>query len=136
MDETRLTNDATEAGKSKQNRILKGVQGDTGEVLANKGGGDGTAIGGTTADGIDLPGYFIFSKNIIHAGEESSDVALDARPVCRRMDPERPGFPLPCRFWTNAKGGVTGDLGAGCEVCTGGCGAIDAWSVTKKNLDC
>ena len=38
-------------------------------------------------------------------------MAADARPACRRADPENPGKPLPCRFWANAKGGVTGDLG-------------------------
>ena len=68
-------------------------------------------IGGSSADGRDLPGFFIFAKDIIHAGEQDNDVAVEARPVCRRMDPANPGQALPCRFWANAKGGVTGDLG-------------------------
>ena len=32
-------------------------------------------------------------------------------PVCRRVNPADQSSPLPCRFWTNEKGGVTGDLG-------------------------
>ena len=60
MDETRLTNDTTEVGKQKKNRILKGKVDDSGDVLVNKGGGDGTGIGGSTADGLDLPGAFCF----------------------------------------------------------------------------
>ena len=111
MDETRLTNDTTEKSKAKANRSLVGRYGDQRECLVNKGGGDGTGIGGSSADGRDLPAFFIFSKNIIHAGEQDNDVKEDVRPLCRRMDPSDPGKPLPCRFWANAKGGVTGDLG-------------------------
>ena len=106
MDESRLTNDTTEKHKGKANRSIVG-KGDSREVLANKGGGDGTGIGGSSADGRDLPGFFIFAKNIIH----SEDVAKDCRPICRRADPADPASVLPCRFWCNEKGGVTGDLG-------------------------
>ena len=56
MDETRLTNDATTSSKAKGNRSVIGKDGDCGEVIVNKGGGDGTGIGGTSADGLDLPG--------------------------------------------------------------------------------
>lgn len=68
MDETRLTNDMTDKNKSKANRsvLAKGQGSDT---LANKGGGDGTGIGGSSADGFDLPGYFIFSNDIIHEAD-------------------------------------------------------------------
>lgn len=104
MDETRLTNDTTEKNKAKTNRSIVGKT-DTREFLANKGGGDGTGIGGSTADGTDLPGFFIFADDIIHA----EDVDLKCQPVCRRVDAD--GNPLSCRFWTNKKGGVTGDLG-------------------------
>jgi hypothetical protein len=107
MDETRLTNDTTEKNKSKANRSLVGSHGDSREVVVNKGGGDGTGIGGSTADGKDLPGFFIFSKDIIH----SADVAREKIPVCRRMSVADPTEPIPARFWSNAKGGVTGDLG-------------------------
>ena len=48
----------------------------------------------------------IFSQDIIH----DEDIEVHKRPVCRRMDPAQPGQPLPCRFWCNKKGGVTGDL--------------------------
>ena len=77
----------------------------------NKGGGDGTGIGGTSADGLDIPGFFIFANNIIHAGQDDKDVAEENRPVCRRIDPKNPGKPLPCRFWANEKGGMNSDLG-------------------------
>ena len=90
-------------------------RGDDGTSLVNKGGGEGTGIGGTAADGLDIPGFFIFSNDIIHASTENNDVALEKQPVCiRRADPANPGKPLPCRFWANAKGGVTGDLGIRC----------------------
>ena len=111
MDETRLTNDSTDCSKAKGCRSVLARDGDCGEVVVNKGGGDGTGIGGSSADGLDLPGFFIFSNNIIHAGENDKDVAVECRPVCRRSDPKDPSKPLPCRFWANAKGGVTGDLG-------------------------
>lgn len=111
MDETRLTNDMREKNKSKNCKSIVGKVDDSREFLANKGGGDGTGIGGSTADGIDLPGFFIFSKDIIHVGEQNDDISEDVRPVCRRMDPANPGHPLPCRFWANTNGGVTGDLG-------------------------
>ena len=110
MDETRLTNDTMEAHKGKANRILL-KKGDDGTTIVNKGSGDGTGIGGSTADGMDLPGFFIFSNNIIHSGGQDDDVAREVRPQCRRMDPRKPGELLECRFWANAKGGVTGDLG-------------------------
>ena len=110
MDETRLTNDTMEAHKGKANRILM-KKGDDGTTVVNKGGGDGTGIGGSTADGMDLPGFFIFANNIIHSGGQDDDVAPEVRPQCRRIDPTKPGQLLPCRFWANAKGGVTGDLG-------------------------
>ena len=111
MDETRLTNDATTPSKAKGNRTLICTDGDCGEVIVNKGGGDGTGIGGTSADGLDLPGFFIFAGNIIHAGENDEDVAAHNCPACRRADPTDPSRPMPCRFWTNAKGGVTSDFG-------------------------
>jgi len=107
MDETRLTNDSTEKNKSKRNRSLVGKTGDSAETLANKGGGDGTGIGGSSADGRDLPGFFIFAKDIIHA----ADIAASKLPVCRRPDPQDPSKPMACRLWTNEKGGMTGDLG-------------------------
>ena len=111
MDETRLTNDTMEKHKGKGCRSILGVEGDDGTTVVNKGGGDGTAIGGSSADGLDLPAFIIFAQNIIHAGAGDGDVAADAHPTCRRADPDNPGKPLPCRFWANAKGGVTGDLG-------------------------
>ena len=107
MDETRLTNDTTDNNKSKCCRSIVGKENDEHVALANKGSGDGTGIGGSTGDGKDTPGFFIFSNDIIH----SEDVAEHKRPVCRRLDPANPGKPLPCRFWCNKKGGVTGDLG-------------------------
>lgn len=110
MDETRLTNDTMEAHKGKNNRSLLS-KGDDGTTVVNKGGGDGTGIGGSTADGMDLPGFFIFANDIIHAGEQDCDVAREVRPQCRRLNPAEPGRLLECRFWANAKGGVTGDLG-------------------------
>ncbi|KAL3903346.1 MAG: hypothetical protein SGPRY_011716, partial [Prymnesium sp.] len=82
MDEPRLTNDTTEKNKSKSNRSIVGKKGDSAEALVNKGGGDGTGIGGSTADGKDLPGFFIFANNIIH----SDDVKV--QPICRRADAE------------------------------------------------
>ena len=51
MDETRLTNDTMEAHKGKNNRSLLS-KGDDGTTVVNKGGGDGTGIGGSTADGM------------------------------------------------------------------------------------
>ena len=54
-----------------------------------------------------VPGFFIFSKNIIHA----ADIEKAKQPVCRRQDPAQPGSALPSRFWCNEKGGVTGDVG-------------------------
>jgi len=90
MDETRLTNDTTEKNKSKSNRSLIGRQGDSAEALVNKGGGDGTGIGGSTADGKDLPGFFIFANDIIHQAD------IKTQPVCRRADAD--GKPMPCRF--------------------------------------
>ena len=112
MDETRLTNDATTSSKAKGNRTMIGKDGDCcGEVIVNKGGGDGTGIGGTSADGLDLPGFFIFANNIIHAGENDKDVAAHNCPACRRPDPNDASKPMPCRFWTNAKGGVAVDFG-------------------------
>ena len=111
MDETRLTNDTTDCSKAKSSRSVIAKDGDCGEVVVNKGGGDGTGIGGSSADGLDTPGFFIFANNIIHAGDNDMDVAVENRPVCRRSDPKNPGKSLPCRFWANAKGGVSGDLG-------------------------
>ena len=110
MDETRLTNDTTATHKGRQCRSILGAQGDDGTTLVNKGGGDGTGIGGSGADGLDVPAFFIFANNIIHAGAQDSDVAPHVRPRCRRVDPAT-GKPLECRFWANQKGGVTGDLG-------------------------
>lgn len=111
LDETRLTNDTTTSNKSKANRSLVGSKDDTREAIVNKGGGDGTGIGGGTSDGKDLPGFYVFANNILHAGEQDSDVPVHARPVCRRVLADRPTEPVPCRFWANAKGGMTGDLG-------------------------
>ena len=111
MDETRLTNDTMEKHKGKGCRSILGASGDDGTTVVNKGGGDGTGIGGSSADGLDLPAFIIFAQNIIHAGAADGDVAEDARPACRRPDPNNPGKPMPCRFWANAKGGVTDDLG-------------------------
>ena len=110
MDETRLTNDTMEAHKGKANRSILS-KGDDGTTIVNKGGGDGTGIGGSTADGLDLPGFFIFANDIIHAGEQDCDVAKEVRPQCRRLDPAKPGQLLECKFWANAKGWITGDLG-------------------------
>ena len=106
MDETRLTNDMTESTKSSQNRSIISV-GDDKNFLANKGGGDGTGIGGSSADGLDTPAMFIFAKNIIH----QKDVRTSNIPQCRRFDFANPGMRVPTRFWCNEKGGVTGDLG-------------------------
>ena len=111
MDETRLTNDTSECSKAKSCRIVLGAQDDDGSTLVNKGGGDGTGIGGSSADGRDTPAFIIFANNIIHAGEQDADVADHVRPACRRQDPSNPSSALPCRFWANLKGGVTGDLG-------------------------
>ena len=86
MDESRLTNDTTVKDKSKANRSVVSTGGDSCEVLVNKGGGDGTGIGGSSADGMDLPGFFIFAKNIIHLGDVTGPV-----PTCRRHDPAAPG---------------------------------------------
>ena len=102
MDLTRLTNDTTSKSKAKSNRSVIAAGGSK-EVLANKGGGDGTAIGGSTADGKDLPAFFIFAKDIIR----SSDALPAAMPVCRRANPADPAQPMPCRLWCNEKGGVT-----------------------------
>ena len=110
MDETRLTNDTTAMHKGKQNRSLLAKEGDDGTTHVNKGGGDGTGIGGSGVDGLDLPAFFIFALDILHAGSQNDDVAVGNRPVCRRADPAT-GKPLECRFWANKKGGVTGDLG-------------------------
>ena len=85
-----------------QNRSIVGKN-DLREFLANKGGGDGTGIGGSSADGKDTSGMFIFSKNIIH-GEDVSE-----KSQCRRVGVD--GQLLPTHFSTNEKGGVTGDLG-------------------------
>ena len=57
MDETRLTNDTTNCTKARNCRSVIAKDDDCGEVLVNKGGGDGTGIGGTSADGLDLPGF-------------------------------------------------------------------------------
>jgi len=85
MDETRLTNDTTSKSKAKINRSIV-AKGGSREVLANKGGGDGTGIGGSTADGKDLPAFFIFSRDIIKV----TDVRPEAIPVCRRPNPSNP----------------------------------------------
>ena len=106
MDETRLTNDTTEKNKSKINRSIIS-KGGSRDVVANKGGGDGTGIGGSSADGKDLPGFFIFSHNIIHG----DDVRPGCFPVCRRPDPANPRQAMPSRFYCNEKGSVTGDVG-------------------------
>lgn len=65
MDETRLTNDTTEKNKSKSNRSIIGKD-DAREVFVNKGGGDGTAIGGSTMDGRDLPGVSLPHMHAMH----------------------------------------------------------------------
>mmetsp|Transcript_49990 Transcript_49990/g.130204 ORF Transcript_49990/g.130204 Transcript_49990/m.130204 type:complete len:282 (+) Transcript_49990:248-1093(+) len=120
MDETHLTNDTTTVGKSKCNRTLaKKSKKDAAECLVNKGGGDGMGIGGTTADGLDLPAFFIFANDIIHRDD------VKGSPSCRRPNPENPSEPMPCRFWTNEKGGVTGDLGVR-TVCARLRGALHA----------
>jgi hypothetical protein len=75
--------------------------------MVNKGGGDATAIGGSTADGYELPLFAIFTNDIIHL----EDVEPHKLPTCCRPDPTNPGKTLPCCFWTNEKGGVTDDLG-------------------------
>ena len=67
MDETRLTNDTTEKNKSKANRSIVGIKADTRETLVNKGGGDGTAVGGSTMDGRDLPGVLFSPVHQLHA---------------------------------------------------------------------
>ena len=90
MDESRLTNDTTVKDKSKANRSVVSREGDSCEVLVNKGGGDGTGIGGSSADGMDLPGFFIFAKNIIHKADVTGPM-----PMCRRPDPASPGAPPP-----------------------------------------
>jgi len=75
--------------------------------LPTRGGGDGTGVGGSTADGRDLPGFFIFAADSIHV----DDVRPECIPVCRRQDPNNAGASLPARFYCNKKGGVTGDVG-------------------------
>ena len=94
MDESRLTNDTTVKDKSKANRSLVSREGDSCEVLVNKGGGDGTGIGGSAADGMDLPGFFIFAKNLMHIEDVDGPV-----PTCRRPDPADPGEHLSSRCW-------------------------------------
>lgn len=106
MDETHLTNDNWENSKSKINRNAV-ASGWSREVLSNKSGGDGTAIGGSSADGKDLPAFFIFASNIVHPG----DVQPYSLPLCRRMNPLDPTQPLPCRFFCKDKDGVTEDVG-------------------------
>ena len=54
MDETRLTNDTTQCSKAKVCRSVLAADGDCGKVVVNKGGGDGTGVGGTSADGQSL----------------------------------------------------------------------------------
>ena len=109
MDETRLTNDATTCSKAKANRSVIGKDGDCGEVIVNKGGGNGTGIGDTSADGLDLPGFFIFANNIIHAGENDEDVgSAQLSRLSARPDPNDASKPMLCRFWTNATGGRHG----------------------------
>ena len=104
MDETRLTNDATTASKAKGNRTVIGTDGDCGEVIVNKGWGDGTGFGGTSADGLDLPGFFIFANNIIHAGENDEDVAAHNCPSCRRPDHNDGSKPMPVAFGRMQRG--------------------------------
>jgi len=51
FDETRLTMDCTDSNKSKGNRIVTSGLDDRGDTLSSKGGGDGTGVGGSFADG-------------------------------------------------------------------------------------
>ena len=94
MDETRLTNDSTDHNKAKNCRSIVGKRKDDCAVVVNKGGGDATAIGGSTADGYDLPLFAIFANDIIHL----EDVEPHKLPTCRRPDPTNPGKTLPCCF--------------------------------------
>ena len=101
MDETRLTNDNTEKNKARQSRSIVGTSGDDGTTLVNKGGGEGTGIGGTSADGLDIPGFFIFANDIIHASAENNDVAQPG---------EGAGLPQagPCEAWPLARVQILG----------------------------
>ena len=137
MDKTRLTNDSTDHNKAKNCRSIVGKRDDDCAVMVNKGGGDATAIGGSTADGCDLPLFAIFANDIIHL----EDVEPHKLPTCRRPDPTNPGKTLPCAFWTNKKGGVTDDLGINtsraawnrrCRGCRKMTRPSSSWMVTAR----
>ena len=137
MDETRLTNDSTDHTKAKNCRSIVGKRDDDCAVIVNKGGGDATAIGGSTADGYDLPLFAIFANDIIHL----DDVEPHKLPTCRRPDPTNPAKTLPCAFLTNKKGGVTDDLGINtsraawnrrCRGCRKMTRPSSSWMVTAR----
>ena len=94
MDETRLTNDSTEHNKFKNYRSIVGKRDDDCAVMVNKGSGNATAIGGSTAEGCDLPLFVIFTNDIIHL----EDVEPHKLPTCCRSDPANPVKTLPCYF--------------------------------------
>ncbi|KAK3265163.1 hypothetical protein CYMTET_26140 [Cymbomonas tetramitiformis] len=98
-DETRLTMDCTDRSKSRQERIVNTGKDDGGEVLVNKGGGAGTGVGGSFANGHSTPPLFIFG------GTDTYDAHWTVgAPRSTIVDPTGRGYPA--TFSANKKDGM------------------------------
>ncbi|KAK3256831.1 hypothetical protein CYMTET_34053 [Cymbomonas tetramitiformis] len=104
FDETRLTMDQTSTSKSKVERIVTIDEEDVGDVVANKGGGDGTLCASTLASGDAGPPLWIF------AAESYKPAWTVDAPRSTVVDPVT-GRGYPSTFFANKKGGMTFDLG-------------------------
>ncbi|KAK3270002.1 hypothetical protein CYMTET_14560 [Cymbomonas tetramitiformis] len=104
FDESRLTMDQTSTSKAKAERIVTVDKDDVGDVVANKGGGDGTLCASTIANGHAGPPLWIFA-----AESFKLSWVVDA-PRSTVIDPST-GRGYPSTFTANTKGGMTFDLG-------------------------
>jgi hypothetical protein len=106
FDETRVEMDMTKASKAKQERTLVDKMSppdERNEVLAHKGGLNGTGVGGSAACGNTLPALFIL------AGGGLTPAHTKPSPDCDYFDGD--GRMITAKFTANKKGGVDTDIG-------------------------
>ncbi|MAW75979.1 MAG: hypothetical protein CMJ95_01120 [Planctomycetes bacterium] len=108
MDETHATMDMTDPNGNLKTVAVAG-EGASAEILANKGGGDATIIGGSIADGNSVPGLTIFKSTSFFAGgvDPTTGRALPnwTEPSASSTLLGDDGQPLKMRFTCNKVGG-------------------------------
>ena len=106
LDETHVTLDMTKTADGRNLGLRAKADGDTGEAIANKGGGDATSIGGSRGDGHALKGLTIF-KSATWLASWTDAIGEDGRrppPACSTLRDET-GKLREMEFTANKQGG-------------------------------